>query len=138
MPQACIKYLGTADDNQLDAYKAYSLVLAKLGCVLPLLLTKVTYSALERAVLHSHRLTAAQKMQLAVLVASGMALYACSYVPYYVTMVLNLSARLRWRACCPEFADAALAMEALDLGSYMGHQVTRGLMPLAICIHLML
>ncbi|KAM5232326.1 LOW QUALITY PROTEIN: P2Y purinoceptor 11 [Hipposideros larvatus] len=137
MPQACIKCLGTAGDNQLDAYKAHSLVLVKLRCVLPLLLTLVTYSALRWAVLHSHGLTAAQKMQLAVLVASGVALYACSYVPYYVTLVFN-SAQLRSRARCPEFADAAQAVEALDLGSYVGHQVMQGLMPLAICIHLLL
>lgn len=103
MPQVCIKCLGTAGDNQLYAYKAYSLVLVKLGCILLLLLTQVTYSTLEQAVLHSHGLTAAQKMQLAVLVASGVALYACSYVPYYVTVVLNLSAWLHWKACRQNF-----------------------------------
>nr|XP_019600450.1 PREDICTED: suppressor of SWI4 1 homolog isoform X2 [Rhinolophus sinicus] len=133
-PGACIKCLGTAG-NQLEAYRVYSLVLVALGCVLPLLLTLVAYSALGRAVLRSHGLTAAEKMQVAVLVASGVALYASSYVPYYVTQVLNLSARQRWIARCPAFADVAQAEAALDLRSYVGHQVTRSLVPLATCIH---
>lgn len=133
--EACIKCLGTASDNQLEAYRAYSLAQAILGCGLPLLLTLVAYGALGRAVLRSHGMTLAEKMHIAVLVASGVALYVGSYVPYYVTQVLNLSARQRWRAHCPAFVDVAEAVDALDLRSYVGHQVMRGLMPLAICIH---
>lgn len=134
-PEACIKCLGTADDNQLEAYRAYSLVLVALGCGLPLLLTLVTFGAIGRAMLRSHGMTAAKKMHTVVLVASGIVLYASSYVPYYITRVLNVSARQRWRAHCPAFADVAQAVEALDLRSYVGYQVTRGLVPLAICIH---
>lgn len=134
-PEACIKCLGTASDNQLKAYTAYSLVLMALGCGLPLLLTLAAYGALGRAVLRSHGMTAAEKMHVAVLVASGVVLYAGSYLPYFVTRVINVSARQRWRARCPSFADEAQAVKALDLGSYVGHQVTRGLVPLAICIH---
>ncbi|XP_028376555.1 suppressor of SWI4 1 homolog isoform X3 [Phyllostomus discolor] len=134
-PEACIKCLGTTGDSQLEAYTAYSLVLGVLGCGLPLLLTLAAYSALGRAVLRSHGTTAAEKKHVAVLVASGVALYASSYVPYYVTRVVNIFARQRWRARCPDFVDVAQAVEALDLGSYVGHQVTRGLVPLAICIH---
>ncbi|KAM7141286.1 P2Y purinoceptor 11 [Molossus nigricans] len=134
-PEACIKCLGTASDNQLKAYKAYSLVLVALGCTLPLLLTLTAYSALGRAMLRSHGMTAAKKMHVAVLVVSGVALYASSYVPYYVTWVINMSARKHWLARCPTFVDVAQALEALDLGAYVGHQVTRGLVPLAICIH---
>lgn len=51
-----------------------------------------------RAVQHSHGMTAANKLQVTVLVASGVALYASSYVPYYITAVLNVYARLRWQA----------------------------------------
>ncbi|XP_036985024.2 P2Y purinoceptor 11 isoform X2 [Artibeus jamaicensis] len=134
-PKACIKCLGTTGDSQLEAYIAYSLVLGVLGCGLPLLLTLAAYSALGRAILGSHGMTAAEKKHVAVLVASGVALYASSYVPYFVTRVINLWARQRWRARCPAFVDVAQAVEALDLGSYVGHQVTRGLVPLAICIH---
>nr|KAF6402124.1 peter pan-like protein [Rousettus aegyptiacus] len=133
--EVCIKCLGTAGDNQLEAYRAYSLARAVLGCGLPLLLTLVAYGALGRAVLRSHGMTVAEKMHVVVLVTSGIALYVGSYVPYYVTEVLNLSARQRWRARCPAFVDVAQAVEALDQGSYVGYQVMRGLMPLAICIH---
>lgn len=134
-PEACIKCLGTASNNQLKAYIAYSLVLVVLGCILPLLLTLAAYSALGWAILRSHGMTVAEKMHVAVLVVSGVALYASSYVPYYVTRVINISARKHWIAHCPAFVDEAQALEALDLGAYVGHQVTRGLVPLAICIH---
>ncbi|XP_054418003.1 P2Y purinoceptor 11 isoform X2 [Pteronotus mesoamericanus] len=133
--EACIKCLGTTGDNQLEAYTVYSLVLGVLGCGLPLLLTLAAYGALGRAVLRSHGMTAAEKQHVAVLVASGVALYASSYVPYYITRVINIFARQRWRARCSTFVDTAQAVEALDLGSYVGHQVARGLVPLAICIH---
>ncbi|XP_044773999.1 P2Y purinoceptor 11 isoform X2 [Neomonachus schauinslandi] len=134
-PQACTRCLGTADDGHLEAYRAYSLVLAAVGCGLPLLLTLVAYGALGRAVLRSHGMTAAEKLRVAVLVASGLALYASSYVPYHVTQVLNVYARQRWRARCPGFANETEATAALDRRTYMSHQVTRGLMPVAICIH---
>ncbi|XP_042105843.1 P2Y purinoceptor 11 isoform X1 [Ovis aries] len=134
-PGACTKCLGTAGDSQLEAYRVYSLALAALGCGLPLLLTLAAYGALGRAVQHSHGMTAANKLQVMVLVASGVALYASSYVPYYITAVLNVYARLRWQALCPGFASEAAAEKALDQRTYLAHQVTRGLVPLAICIH---
>ncbi|XP_047387102.1 P2Y purinoceptor 11 [Sciurus carolinensis] len=134
-PEACIKCLGTADDNQLAAYKAYSLLLAGLGGGVPLLLTLVAYSALGRAVLRSHSMTAGEKLRVAVLVASGVALYASSYMPYHIMQVLNVDARQRWCTRCPDFANEIQAMGALELGPYLGFQVTRGLVPLAICIH---
>uniref|UniRef100_A0A667GW55 Purinergic receptor P2Y11 n=1 Tax=Lynx canadensis TaxID=61383 RepID=A0A667GW55_LYNCA len=133
-PGACTKCLGTAD-QRLEAYGAYSLALATAGCGLPLLLTLTAYGALGWAVLRSHGTTAAEKLRVAVLVASGMALYAGSYVPYYVTLVLNVSARQHWRARCPGFANSAEAEAALDWRTYVSHQVMRGLMPVAICIH---
>ncbi|XP_027404370.1 suppressor of SWI4 1 homolog [Bos indicus x Bos taurus] len=132
---ACTKCLGTAGDSQLEAYRVYSLALATLGCGLPLLLTLAAYGALGRAVQHSHGMTAANKLQVTVLVASGVALYASSYVPYYITAVLNVYARLRWLALCPGFTSEAAAKKALDQRTYLAHQVTRGLVPLAICIH---
>lgn len=133
-PEACTKCLGTTD-HQLEAYRVYSLVLATVGCGLPLLLALAAYGALGWAVLHSHGTTAAEKLRVAVLVAGGLALYAGSYVPYSVTLVLNVYARQRWRARCPDFVDLAEAKAALDQRTYVSHQVMRGLMPLAICIH---
>ncbi|KAG8523181.1 Suppressor of SWI4 1 [Galemys pyrenaicus] len=134
-PQACIKCLGTADDNHLEAYTTYSLVLATLGCGLPLLLTLAAYSALGHVLLRSHSMTAAEKLRVVVLVASGVALYASVYVPYYVTWVLNNHARQQWRARCPDFVNSTQAVEELDLGTYRSYQVARALIPLAICIH---
>ncbi|XP_045402697.1 suppressor of SWI4 1 homolog isoform X2 [Lemur catta] len=134
-PEACIKCLGTADELRLEAYRAYSLALAGLGCGLPLLLSLAAYSALGRAVLRSPGMTTAEKLRVVVLVASGVALYASSYVPYHLTQVLNMGARWRWHARCPGFADVAQAEAALELGPYLAYQVMRGLMPLAFCIH---
>ncbi|XP_007993391.3 P2Y purinoceptor 11 [Chlorocebus sabaeus] len=133
-PEACIKCLGTAG-HRLEAYRAYSLVLAGLGCGLPLLLTLAAYGALGRAVLRSPSMTVAEKLRVAALVASGVALYASSYVPYHVMRVLNVDARRRWSTHCPSFADVAQATAALELGPYVGYQVMRGLMPLAFCVH---
>ncbi|XP_031545447.1 P2Y purinoceptor 11 isoform X1 [Vicugna pacos] len=134
-PEACIKCLGTADDNWIEAYRAYSLVLVALGGGLPLLLSLVAYGALGRAVWRSHSMTVANKLQVMVLVSSGVAVYASSYMPYYVTRVLNVYAQLRWKALCPGFASVPQAEQALDLRTYVAHQVARGLVPLAICIH---
>lgn len=134
-PMACTRCMGTAGDLHLEAYAAYSMALAVLGCGLPLLLTLAAYGALGRAVLRSHGMTAAEKLRVVVLVTSGLALYACSYVPYYITQVLNVHARQRWRARCPTFANEAEARAALDWRTYVSHQVMRGLMPLAICLH---
>ena len=134
-PGSCTKCLGTADDSQLEAYQVYHVVLATLGCGLPLLLTLAAYGALGRAVQHSHGMTAASKLQVTALVASGVALYASSYVPYYITAALNTYAQLRWQALCPGFENKAAAEKALAWRTYFAHQVTRGLVPLAICIH---
>ncbi|XP_012584835.1 PREDICTED: P2Y purinoceptor 11 [Condylura cristata] len=134
-PESCIKCLSSADDDNLEAYRAYSLVLATLGCGLPLLLTLAAYSAFGHALLRSHSMTVAEKLRIAVLVASGVLLYASSYVPYYVTRVLNIHARQRWRARCPDFVNNTQAMAELEWGTYVSHQVARGLIPLAICIH---
>ncbi|XP_077716139.1 P2Y purinoceptor 11 isoform X2 [Canis aureus] len=134
-PEACTKCLGMADDLRLEAYRAYTLVLAVLGCGVPLLLTLTAYSALGWAVLRSHGMTAAEKLRVAALVASSLALYASSYVPYYITQVLNVQARQRWRARCPGFASLNEAKAAVDQMTYRTHQIMRGLMPLAICIH---
>ncbi|XP_037674123.1 P2Y purinoceptor 11-like isoform X1 [Choloepus didactylus] len=133
--EAHVRCLGTADGSRLGAYWAYSLVLAVVGCGLPLLLALAAYGALGRAVAHSPGVTAAEKLHVAVLVVSGVALYAGSYLPYHVTRVLNVRARQRWQERCPGFANEAQAVAALSLGSYLGHQVTRGLVPLAICLH---
>ncbi|KAK2098128.1 hypothetical protein P7K49_023579 [Saguinus oedipus] len=70
---------GDSRQPQAGSYRAYSsLVLAGLGCVLPLLLTLVAYGALGLAVLHSTGMTMAKKLHVAALMASGVALYASS------------------------------------------------------------
>lgn len=133
--QGCTRCLGTADNRSLEAFWRYSLALAVLGCGLPLLLTVAAYGALVWALRRSHSMTAAEKGRVAVLVISGLLLYATSYVPYYATRVLNLAARRRWIRRCPHFADVSQAQAALDLGAYKAYQAARGLVPLAMCIH---
>ncbi|XP_004633065.1 suppressor of SWI4 1 homolog [Octodon degus] len=134
-PEACTECQGTVDPHQLGAYRAYGLALAGLGGALPLLLTLAAYSALGQAVLRSPSLRAAEKLRVAVLVASGVALYAVSYVPYHVMHVLNVDARQRWLAHCPDFRSEAQAVQELELVPYLGYQAMRGIVPLAICIH---
>uniref|UniRef100_A0A2K6KJN8 Purinergic receptor P2Y11 n=1 Tax=Rhinopithecus bieti TaxID=61621 RepID=A0A2K6KJN8_RHIBE len=61
-PEACIRCLGTAG-HRLEAYRAYSLALAGLGCGLPLLFRLAAYGALGRAVLRA-RQTVAGKLRV--------------------------------------------------------------------------
>uniref|UniRef100_H0W1R9 Purinergic receptor P2Y11 n=1 Tax=Cavia porcellus TaxID=10141 RepID=H0W1R9_CAVPO len=132
---ACTECQGAADPGLLGAYWAYALALAALGGALPLLLSLAAYGALGRAVLRSPSLGAAEKLRVAALVASGVALYAVSYVPYHVTHVLNVDARRRWLERCPHFSSEEQAVRALELGPFLAYQVMRGVMPLATCIH---
>lgn len=62
------------EDSQTEALRTYSLILAGVGGFLPLLLTLMAYSVLGQVVLHSQGMTTAQKLHVAVLVASGVAL----------------------------------------------------------------
>ncbi|KAM5238058.1 LOW QUALITY PROTEIN: uncharacterized protein ACOB6Z_012655 [Ctenodactylus gundi] len=125
-----------SSSHQLAAYKAYSVALAGPGGGVPLLLTLVAYGALVRAMWHSPGLRVAEKWRVAVLVTCGVSvLYASSYVPYHVTRVLNVDARQRWLARWPDFADEAEAVQALELGAYLGYQAMCGLVALPICIH---
>ncbi|KAL1782007.1 P2Y purinoceptor 11 [Sigmodon hispidus] len=134
-PEACVKCLGMMEDSQVGTFRTYSLVLACLGGILPLLLTLMAYIALGSVVLRSQGMTTAQKVHVVVLVASGVALYACSYVPYHITQVLHVDAMLHWMASCPSFTSKQQAVDALDLGAFFGYQTTRILVPLATCMH---
>ncbi|XP_040585646.1 P2Y purinoceptor 11 isoform X1 [Mesocricetus auratus] len=133
--EACIKCLGMMEDSQLETFRTYSLVLACLGGVLPLLLTLMAYSALGLVVLRSPSMTAAQKLRVVVLVTSGVVLYACSYAPYHITQVLHVNAMLRWMERCPSFSSESEAVAALSPRAFFVYQTTRILVPLATCIH---
>ncbi|KAK2098187.1 hypothetical protein P7K49_023638 [Saguinus oedipus] len=122
-PEAYIECLGKENSHRLAAYRAYgSLVLVGLGCVLPLLLTLVAYGALGLAMLHSTGMIVAKKLHVAALMASGVALYASSYVPYHIMWVLNMEARRCLDSHFPNFTDVGQAMVTLELGLYMGYQ----------------
>ncbi|XP_036048319.1 P2Y purinoceptor 11 [Onychomys torridus] len=133
-PKACVKCLGVLK-GQLGTFRTYSLVLACLGGILPLLLTLTAYTALGSVVLRSQGMATAQKVHVVVLVASGVALYACSYAPYHITQMLYVDAKLHWMARCPSFTNEKEAAEAVHLGPFFGYQTTRILVPLATCMH---
>lgn len=133
-PKACVKCLPVMH-SQLEAFTTYSLVLAVLGGVLPLLLTLVTYSALGWVVLRSQGMTTAQKLRVVVLVASGVALYACSYVPYHITVVILVNTLLSWMAQCSRLPKDTLILKEPEPGPFFSYQLTRILVALATCIH---
>ncbi|ERE75648.1 putative suppressor of SWI4 1 like protein [Cricetulus griseus] len=133
--EACVKCLGMMEDSQIETFRNYSLVLACLGGILPLLLTLMAYSALGSVVLRSLSMTTAQKLHVVVLVTSGVALYACSYVPYHITQVLYVNSLLSWKALCPGFSTESQAKAALNPRAFFGYQTTRILVPLATCMH---
>ncbi|XP_051052702.1 P2Y purinoceptor 11 [Phodopus roborovskii] len=133
--EACVKCLGMMEDSQLETFRTYSLVLACLGGILPLLLTLMAYSALGLVVMRSPSMTTAQKLRVVVLVTSGVTVYACSYAPYHITQVLHVNAMLRWMAHCPSFTSESQAVAALNPRAFFGYQTTRILVPLATCMH---
>ncbi|XP_051012751.1 P2Y purinoceptor 11 [Acomys russatus] len=132
-PKACVKCLQMGS-RQLEAFRTYSLVLAVLGGIVPLLLTLTAYSALGWVVLRSQGMTTAQKLRVVVLVASGVALYACSYVPYHITVVILLNTLLSWLTQCSSFPKESQILKP-ELGPFFGYQLTRTLVALATCIH---
>lgn len=131
----CTRCLSTVAHGNLEAYWAYSLALAVLGCGLPLLATLAAYTALVRALWQSPSITAAEKRRVVALVASGLLLYAISYVPYYAAWLSNLWFRRHWNHRCSHFTSKKDAEKALNLGAYGAYQVARGLVPLAMCVH---
>lgn len=75
------------------------------GCFLPLLFIPMADSVLGLVVLRSQGTTTAQKLLVVVLAASGVALYACSYVPYHITQVLHVDAKMCWMAPASPIRD---------------------------------
>ncbi|XP_060037688.1 P2Y purinoceptor 11 [Erinaceus europaeus] len=131
----CIKCLDSAGDHHLEAFQAYRLALAVLGCGVPLLITVASWGGLVRALVRSPGLARAEKLRVGALVAAGGALFAGSYVPYHALLLLNLGARRAWLHRCRGFEDEAQVVRLLDRGTYAGYQVSRVLLPLAGCLH---
>lgn len=124
----CVKCL-EMEDSQTEALRTYSLILAGVGGFLPLLLTLIAYSVLGLVVLHSQGMTTAQKLHVAVLVASGVALYACSFAVHQITQVLHVDAKLHWMARCPSFSNRVQAEQELVLGPFFSYPTTCILVP---------
>lgn len=132
-PRACTQVPGTAD-SQLEAGLVYSLALAALGCGLLLLLTPGQPGGAWGG-LCSTATYDSKPLQVMVLWPAAWP-YASSYVPYYITAVLNVHAPgCAWQALCPGFASGGCHEKALDQRTHHPPGDT-GLVPLAICIHL--
>lgn len=74
-------------------------------------------------------MTTAQRLHVVVLVASGVALHACSYAAYLITQVLHVDAKSRWMDGCPSFSNRVQAEQEQELGPFFGYLTTRILVP---------
>ncbi|XP_062891720.1 suppressor of SWI4 1 homolog [Mobula hypostoma] len=115
--------LGSASDEALPSYFSYSLSLAVLGCIIPFLVTFVSYLSIFKVVLRSQSVDKLQRRKVGLLVCTVIVLYAVSFIPYVVLRNSNLYRRLH----------------KLDKGRpspiYKAYQLSKGLVSLNSCIH---
>ncbi|XP_063305532.1 P2Y purinoceptor 11 [Pelobates fuscus] len=118
--QECI---GTARSINLSSYMPYSLFLAGFGCVLPFLITLLSYIGIARAVWKSHSLESREKMKVIYMVCIVIALYSISFLPYHILRNLNLYNRMSKPDC------------RWSRHIHSAFQLTRALVALNPCIH---
>ncbi|XP_072104235.1 uncharacterized protein [Mobula birostris] len=115
--------LGSASYEALPSYFSYSLSLAALGCIIPFLVTFVSYLSIFKVVLRSQSVDKLQRRKVGLLVCTVIVLYAVSFIPYVVLRNANLYRRLH----------------KLDKGRpspiYKAYQLSKGLVSLNSCIH---
>ncbi|KAM9263959.1 uncharacterized protein RDI95_013709 [Morus bassanus] len=124
--EGAIECLGSAAPQRLPQFYPYSLLLAGLGCGLPFLVTASCYAAIIRTVFRNPHLSWPEKRKVGILVGTGVALYAFSYLPYHIFRNLNLGRRLLQ----PGTENCAVSRAIHTIA-----QVCKILVNLNICLH---
>ncbi|XP_078285622.1 P2Y purinoceptor 11 [Rhinoraja longicauda] len=115
--------LGSASDEALEPYLAYSLSVAVVGCALPFLVTFLSYLSIVRVVAGSRSTGKSELRRVWLLVCTVVVLYAVSFIPYTVLRNVNLYRRLH-RLDRDGFSPI-----------YTAYQLSKGLVSLNACIH---
>lgn len=106
------------DEGPHFSYKTF---LAVFGCLVPFLVTFSSYCVVISTVWKNVSITTLEKRKVALLVASVLALYAVSFVPYHFFQIYHLYQRIN------NNKDVCWVYDA--------YQVTKGLATLNMCIH---
>lgn len=100
----------------------YKLFLAMFGCLVPFVVTFISYCVVISVVWHNVSITVLEKRKVALLVISVLVLYAISFVPYHFSQIHHLYLRIR----DPNNSVCWV---------YNMYQVSKGLATLNMCIH---
>ncbi|XP_061568591.1 suppressor of SWI4 1 homolog [Cololabis saira] len=108
--------------NDAKPHFTYKLFLTVFGCLVPFLVTFISYCVVVRVVWQSVSITILEKRKIGLLVMSVILLYAISFVPYHVsqTYLLYLRVHNPLNSVC---------------WVYKMYQVSKGLATLNMCIH---
>lgn len=115
---SCYSHCGIAVDGM--SHLTYKLFLTVFGCLVPFLVTFASYCAVIRVVWKNANITTLEKRKVAIMVLSGLLLYAVSFVPYHVFQSYNFYLQ---------------SINKFDCSIYKAYQVSKGLATLNMCIH---
>lgn len=117
----CVSF---CEHNPGDArsHLIYKVFLAAFGCLLPFLVTFISYCVVSWVVWKNSNVTPTEKRKVALLVASVLLIYAVSFVPYHVFQIYHLYLRIHY----PNTSNCWV---------YNMYQVSKGLATLNMCIH---
>ena len=114
----CVSHCETKSDE--NAHFNYKLFLALFGCFVPFLVTFASYSGVIWVVWRNSNITALEKRKVALMVLSGIVLYAVSFLPYHVFQSYHFYLKKNGN---------------FDRSIYEAYQVSKGLATLNMCIH---
>lgn len=111
----CVSY--SEDEN---VYFKYKIFLSVFGCFVPFLVTFTSYCVVMCVVWRNVNITTMERFKVAVLVASVLALYVVSFLPYNILLLYHVYQKINHSSNCWVF----------DM-----YQVSKGLASLNMCIH---
>ncbi|XP_058510635.1 P2Y purinoceptor 11 [Solea solea] len=117
----CVSFCDQNPGDEVAHFK-YKVFLAVFGCLVPFVVTFVSYCVVICTVCKSVSITRLEKRKVALLVMSVIALYAVSFLPYHVFQMYHLYQRIH------DLSTSACWV-------YNMYQVSKGLATLNMCIH---
>ncbi|KAL7826838.1 hypothetical protein AOLI_G00320470 [Acnodon oligacanthus] len=107
--------------DKAESYKhGYRVFMAVVGCLLPFVVTFVSYFGVLRAVLKNANITTLEKKKVALIVASVCIIYAMSFVPYHILQI--------WHFQLKGYKNNNCAVQN-------AYQVSKGLAGVNMCVH---
>ncbi|XP_050962839.1 P2Y purinoceptor 11 [Labeo rohita] len=108
------------NETQTKSHFKYTLFLAVVGCMIPLLVTFASYFGVIWTVLRNKNITTLEKRKVALMVSLVCILYATSFVPYHLLQTYN---------------NYLKSIKTVNCRVYNSYQVSKGLAILNMCLH---